>query len=478
MRPERLWYGPDFQNLLTLYPIQSAAHMRSVHNFCMTREYERLKQRLLIVEKSANRICQSVEDGYRAPSSEAGARECQLQTFNDCHPLLPITTESVPKPFYPANKFELKSWEYVDSASIHVSETTIPILEIFGENEEELHFIIKKAVQLINRQEATEMKFQAIENGYLKYSATRGREYILDLVLSGNEGKVQRRINILRAHQPELIVLPDSDDRSRSETINFIVPLSKVNERFTEFLEMYEELCLKSGESSRLILSVFGDGKNLQFIRESVQKYTMKYPKSEFKIVSSTDEFTRGRALDFGMLLLNDTDLAFLCDVDMSIDAGFLNRCRMNAVRGQRVYYPEFFKYYNMDYVYRFKRRPWTFRIKREHGHWAAYSYGMLCIYKSDYTAIGGFDKSITGWGGEDVDLFMRILKHKLDILKAPDPALTHRYHDKQCGTDLQPMQFFMCISSRNEGLADRMQLAEYVLYLEDKYAVKERRLW
>ena len=125
-----------------------------------------------------------------------------------------------------------------------------------------------------------------------------------------------------------------------------------------------------------------------------------------------------------------------------------------------------------MDYVYHFKRKPRKYTIKREHGHWVVYGYGMVCIFKSDYTAVGGFDTSIVGWGGEDVKLFDRVTSYGLEILKAPDPSLRHHYHDKVCSTSLNAFQFAMCTSSREESLADKEQLGEYVLNLENQLGI------
>ena len=436
-----------------------------------------LKRRLKRAERNANHICQSVPKGLKAPLSEMVARNCTLSAFNECHPPLPIGNDDLPKPFIPSTKYELKAWELVDSQSIYISGTTIPIYDIGGETKKELQYAIKKAMEVINMEENADLKFETVESGYLRYDGTWGREYILDLILSGKKGSVHRRVNLLRVHQPELVVLPETGEKNRDTRINFIVPISKVSQRFTEFLHMYEDICLKTQENVRLILVVYGQ-EDLVFVKDSVEKYAKRHPSFQFKIIFGTEEFSRARAMDLGLSVLTESELAFLCDVDMTIELSFLSRCRMNPIRGKRVYFPAFFKYYNMDYVYRFKRKPFSYKIKREHGHWAVYSYGMVCIYKSDYTAAGGFDKSIVGWGGEDVSFLSRIIEHKLEVLRAPDPSLSHRYHDKTCSSSLQPTQFAMCISSRNENLADRGQLAEYVFYLEGKYGITHRTLW
>ena len=37
------------------------------------------------------------------------------------------------------------------------------------------------------------------------------------------------------------------------------------------------------------------------------------------------------------------------------------------------------------------------------------FGYGMASMYNSDLRSLGGFDKSIKGWGKEDVDLFDKV---------------------------------------------------------------------
>ena len=49
-------------------------------------------------------------------------------------------------------------------------------------------------------------------------------------------------------------------------------------------------------------------------------------------------------------------------------------------------------------------------------GHFVYYAYGMVCLYNSDYQSVGGFDLSREGWGGEDVELFTKHAKSKLNV--------------------------------------------------------------
>ncbi len=48
-------------------------------------------------------------------------------------------------------------------------------------------------------------------------------------------------------------------------------------------------------------------------------------------------------------------------------------------------------------------------------------------------------------------------------MLRAPDTGLSHRWHDKSCPKSLTPKQHKHCLSSQQENLADRKELARYI---------------
>ena len=454
----------------------------AIHHFVQYRALQRQQQKLAMAENRTNQICKQVSPEFAAPLTEPAARSCQA--FSNCSSASPTTinsglvTEELPPIFKATNRFEVAPWMYMTATGLYQSTTTIPVFRVGGELREEINFIVKKVISSINLREAAEWVLWRLVGCHLRYSGTRGREYLLDLVLEEKKGGVRRRRRwkVLRPHGPGVVLQEDIGEEALATKINVLVPLSKVGGRFHDFLDIYERQVLRKSENVALIIIVFGS--EIQTVNQTMERYQNRNPEAEIAIVSNEGPFMRGLALDAGMAQLEDSELAFICDVDMTFGSSFLDQCRLNAVQGSRVYYPEFFKYYDMDYVYRFKRRPTKLSIKREHGHWASYSYGMACMYKSDYLTSGGFDTSITGWGGEDVDLFERVLGTGIEILKAPDPWLSHRYHEKSCSLSLNADQFAMCISSRNEGLADRMQLAEYVYYLEDQCGIRDRPLW
>ena len=456
--------------------------MMSIHHFVAVREFEKLKQKLSIAEIQANQICKHVPPQFAAPLSEVNARSCRLRAFHNFAVTTTVPSDyyaSLPISFKATNKYEVDSWTFIYNVNFYDSSRMSPIVQVVGELEEEMNYIVKKATSILSLREGREITLLRLVGSYIRYSGSRGREYLLDMIVNrkgGTESEERRRMSLLRPHTPDVVVLENIVLKKARVQVNIVVPLSRVGDRYTKFLTMYDNAVLKAGENVRLILVVFGPEASA--VRQYLSLYQKRYPEAQFMVVTSSEEFTRSKALHLGLTKLKGSELAFLCDVDMTFGPSLLDHCRLNTVQGKRVYYPEVFKYYDMDYVYHFKMRPTSFSIKRSHGHWASYAYGMLCIYKSDYDKSGGFDLTIRGWGGEDVDLLEHILAVGLEVLRAPEMGLSHRYHDKTCSRSLSPQQLTMCVNSRSEGLADRKELSEYVFHLENQCGIRKRVLW
>jgi hypothetical protein len=226
-------------------------------------------------------------------------------------------------------------------------------------------------------------------------------------------------------------------------------------------MENFNHVFLKRSDSVRLVFVVYQD--DVSQLEKIIKHYLHKHKSAHITLLKGEGKFSRGRALHHGISSLKDNDLAFICDVDITIEHSFMDRCRRNTVQGQRVFYPVVFKQYNSKYTKTQDLKTGKSAINRRNGHWFYYSYGMLCIYKSDYTAVGGLDIEIEGWGLEDVLLYEAILKAKLEVLKVPDPALTHRWHESRCPDTLTTQQHSDCLGSLYEGVADKKELAQYI---------------
>ena len=55
-------------------------------------------------------------------------------------------------------------------------------------------------------------------------------------------------------------------------------------------------------------------------------------------------------------------------------------------------------------------------RVGDEFGQWRRYGLGMVCLHRGDLARVGGFSTTIRGWGEEDVDLYERIVRSKVEV--------------------------------------------------------------
>ncbi|XP_077988401.1 chondroitin sulfate synthase 1-like [Glandiceps talaboti] len=252
------------------------------------------------------------------------------------------------------------------------------------------------------------------------------------------------------------------------DTVHFVIPLAGRPESFKRFMKNFEEVCIQQDDNVKLVVVLFddivddedGDGPV-----ELVHSYQRKYPYRDIRVIFGKEAFSRGLALQLGASQFPDDALLFFLDVDLQFSTSTLNRCRANTLEGTQVYYPVMFSLYDPDITddNNIASMKSTQLISKLKGFFRDFSFGMLCAYHSDVKAAGGFDLAIQGWGGEDVDLFDKFVKHGFTVFRVPDIDLVHVYHTKYCDPKLTLHQYKNCIGSKSMIIADTQQLAELV---------------
>ena len=467
MPPKKIWTVKNLVNMITLHPIIDGLQMELIHGLVKAQEiiYHQNMARELREMFSYPQLCRNSSDCVLLSK---GANYTQNFTLPPC------TGKNSDYDSRETHKrVEIIDWDTIIGNTIYTTKSVSPSNYLYGERKLELELASRRAIEMINQETSGNYKLKKLVNAYVRYRGSVGNEFILDLHLKGKNDILTKRISLIRPHSFQIIKVIDAPSQVLKKKINFIVPLSNVNKRFLNFIKVYKDTCIASREACCLHLVVYGE-KDIARIRTEVERLKKKYSIFEFKIIAGKGNFSRGSALHQGISSLQEHDLAFLCDVDMSLNKAFLNRCRQNAIEGKRVYFPEVFKFYNLSYVYWMSSLKKQHVIDERHGHWGYYGYGMLCIYKSDYIKIGGYNTKIKGWGGEDDSFVESTIKKGYEIFRAPEPALTHHWHSKICnGKNLSRYQLMSCYSSRNEVLGGRVQLASYIYSLEKHCKVK-----
>lgn len=443
--------------------------MKLLHRHYKQLQFSSLMEQLRLVEGQLAEACRSPSTpSLLSPSStppplaaDCVPPICPSDTPGKC-PNAGVVS-SLPTPYQPTSIHDYQPWIYFDALTIYRDQYSYPTYRLKAKKNfrQELKLMLAKALQKVSERHGRPLKFKKLVNGWVRHNPFVGNQYIVDCLLQdGGRKYIPKRISLVQPLASNYITVKDNAEPA--SLVNVVVPLTNVNHRFQEFMEMYERLALAKAEHTKLVLSVYGK-EDVLTVTKTVAEYRAKYPHADIRIIEGLGEFSRGKALHNAISHLAPNDLVFVCDVDMHVDHAFLERCRKNTIANKRVYYPEFFKLYNINYVYWNQPHPRSLALKRNHGHWAYYSFGMLCIYKSDYTAVGGMDTNIQGWGDEDVQFFNKVIRRRLEVLRAPDNALSHRWHEKYCSKGLSKNQLKHCLSSQLENLADRKELARYI---------------
>lgn len=470
--PASIFNTQWYMDVISIHPVNTDTQMHVIHFYYQTMEYNNTKKHLLSISKSVNHICQTLA------SKLTRNDHSMVKLFKHCgvnfnEDLAEIVAEETTYNFTPRAREDVQSWSYFDDHALYADENINPKKELskLKYHKRELEDVLLEIVRLANLEYPSPLEFHRLINGYTRQNGLKGNEYIVDAEFTEVNNPfviVQRRFSLLKPLSMKFIVQPLKS--AIDELVTLVVPVYEVADRLEKFLEMYENVALKNNENTRLVLVVYGE-KDIRNCKSKLNALSISYPHSRLMMVQGIGEFSRAKALDIGLNTLEDNSLVFICDIDITITVSFLNRCRRNTIKGLQAYFPVMFKWYNFDYVYKHKAKPqYGTSITRATGHWGYYSYGMVCIYKSDYAATDGFDTSIFGWGGEDVKFFETVLKSRsnIKVFRSPDPGLTHRWHDKKCHF-VDKTRYKHCLMAKAEALADKKELAQYVFDVEEK---------
>ncbi|XP_043247417.1 chondroitin sulfate N-acetylgalactosaminyltransferase 1-like [Amphibalanus amphitrite] len=327
--------------------------------------------------------------------------------------------------------------------------TAVPLLELEKEN---VLTLIREAIrdgQPVMGGAVAERHFQY---GISRHLAGLGEEYTL-VFRTGVD------VFTARVYRPlkDPVVTVQRHERLRDLPVHIVMPLRGRLQPLDVFLDRLGAI-IDSGDNVHLTVVAFPDGANgTAPVGQLLRRWKHA---ARAQLVAETGAFSRGRALMRGAAAINvdpATDpLLFLCDVDMEFSAVELERCRVHAEPGRATYYPVVFSQYNprlRQALRQSGRWPPEPPVSDDTGHWRYYGYGMSCQYRSDFAAASGQFLDVSGWGGEDGELYRRHLR-RLRVVRAYDDDLVHVYHGKECSERLSSDQYRSCVRSKivNEG--------------------------
>ncbi|KAK8403907.1 hypothetical protein O3P69_000158 [Scylla paramamosain] len=221
-----------------------------------------------------------------------------------------------------------------------------------------------------------------------------------------------------------------------AQVLGVIVPLQGLVEALERLVTNFREVVQDS--DLRVVLSIvyFDDQHTLEAAAALEAARGTEGLQTQFTVL--TGEFSRSRGVNVGVeAMTSDVEIVFLCDVDVSVTRDFLVRCLASPAQGREVFFPVLFSQHNPILTYAARglraRHSGAVKLKDNHGFWRLWGFGMVCLYRTDYLTINGFDSLLDGWGGEDLRFARRVSNMKYTITRSLDHGLRHHYHPKDC---------------------------------------------
>lgn len=211
--------------------------------------------------------------------------------------------------------------------------------------------------------------------------------------------------------------------------IHIVLPYSKRPRRLTAFLSMLDTyFSTTRSDTLHIIISTTEQEKASVINKGKKHKHLTS---ARLSVVSSKGDaknsFSRAVAIRNAAKNVPRDEVMFVSDVDMRMRGEVLENCRTNTMKGSQVWFPVMFSLY-----------PYGKSLSSRDGMWRRSSYGMACMYRSDFDKVGGFggqeERRFQGWGSEDVYLYNQFRDNPdYAVLRALEPGLLHRWHGKEC---------------------------------------------
>lgn len=344
-------------------------------------------------------------------------------------------------------------------------------------------------------------------NGYKQFDPTRGATYVLDLLVYDHVQRidVHKRVNVMRPlGLIELMPMPYVTENAK---VNLVLALSsdKSLKQIDEFFAMYKKYILENkdaAEKTNLYIVHLSMGakwqqadKNIamhinETIKELCKKYSSllktssKISRLEAPLANSTMYTLSGyRQMLVAELIskkVNKDELIVLVDLCVEIQSDFLNRVRLNTIKGTQVFFPIPFKQYMPNIVYATKPFPLDVEINKNYGFFNMHSFEYVAYFNSDYLSTRKhFIRDVLksnlkekDYGKINVENFVDDLyeffsiNKQVNILRATDQSLKCRWQtSNDCATRaLKENEYKRCLLESEKSLGTKAQLAMHLM--------------
>ncbi len=451
----------SFNSAITVYPLADQAEFHLLHkHFCLL-ELDQISALTASIQEGIHNLSLETPEG---PSWPAG----------------------LPKAWSPVNRFEMFRWDYFTEDVIFTDHAKENVKELIGIDKTDVENVLEFSKEYFTGK-LPELKFSRLLNGYRRFDPTRGMDYVLDLVYASTSSEeVIKRVHLVRPlSKAELVPVPYVTE---STEIILVLPVTRwdiVSAR--KFISSFVRVCLEGSDNTRLLLTLSNSLDETAAVPlwhdvTLVQKqyFIPKSHKKSVEVIRMPDHlFGSYKLMDEVLAHFGRESLYLMVNPWVEMELDFLNRVRMNTIRGTQVFFPVPFVQFNPKIVSLMPEKKGTsaakkprsrnartsdsFDVHKNVGQFDEHDYTIASFYGSDYAEFRPrIQQKLNRIETDIVSIFLGV--QTIHVMRAVDPDLKIWYHEKICDPRLTERNYGNCLASKREGLASKAQLAHLIL--------------
>ena len=363
----------------------------------------------------------------------------------------------------PKTRYEVSIWEYFNSTRLFLTYEHMPVISLPPSVMSGSNTALEVLLDIMNAKEATERPFAPpyrLIDGFTITDLSSGVQYSLHVSVhkKGREEAIEYLASVFLPFQGAGMATYREAEGILSKVVHVVVCVARTHD-ITDFLRMFDSVCLQLGAKARLHVVIFGANSKA---KAGVARLQQLYPKADISSYDMADtSFSYSHGYDYVAEHLEDEDLILLFDHNFHFTGEFLDHCRMLATRGSQAFFPVAFSFYKPELVHRYTQRPPQTLISADTGFFLRYNYQIVALYKSDYSVIGGFGTG-QGTSNDDVRFVDKVLETNVYALRGLEPYLRRNYKPRSC-KGLEGNSHTVCMNSRADAIGSKKILGSLV---------------
>ena len=415
--------NPALDKAIFISPLEKPDQLYNLHHYFLT-----------ITLNQSKMLVGSLRDSLMRATFTASPLN---MTLTGSHSRAPSWARSgIRSPYRETSLSSIIHWQTADSTHLFTESHYRPSHPLNSIYLKDQQAILNASKQLLHKSVKTPLNIQ-LENIHYRVDPGRGIDYLLQISIKEKADHINREIvHVIREMEPARVTVV-SEALYRNTKVAFVVPAPPVSRSFQRFMMSFENSLLAHNppEYVTLLVILYPNtatgpiSKNVYTTVQLVELYRKKYPLADLQILITQKPFSRLEAFMLASKEFPTYELLFLADIHIDFSNQFLQRCRMNTIINQQVYFPAVYNPHNPSKFYKSRMlHPYAtrFQINAKLGYWMQGSYHIGCIYNEDLIKV--LELSQEHPKLDLVDLV--ILSGQLDIFRAADPGLVHLWQD------------------------------------------------